>query len=93
MLPQQGNLKRWFETPIPGCRDLNINDPRFIQCVPPPCHNGKGGLHSNQDGPGTNWNAVWEAWINSHRSACNDEILRQLNVMIQMFSGPLNCQQ
>lgn len=90
MLPQQ--FRDWFEDPTVPCREISIDDPQLIECVPPPCHTGKGGLHSNQDGAGTNWNAVWRKYITEHPNACKNDVLQQLTFMRQMFSGPLNCQ-
>jgi hypothetical protein len=54
MLPQNDTMKAWFADPK---RDLNVDDPKFLVCMPPGAHIGKGGLHPN------GWNPVWAAFI------------------------------
>jgi hypothetical protein len=71
---------------------LNVDDPEFIECVPPPCHNGPGGLHSNQDGPGTNWNSLWQQSMDQNPRVTPSEIRQFLNYLKYRFGSQLNCQ-
>jgi hypothetical protein len=64
MLPQQFR-QRFAECGIP-----NIDEPEFMRCVPSRCHTGTGGLHSNQNGPGTNWNARWNQFLGPVGTPC-----------------------
>ena len=59
MLPQQ--FRSWFQK----CGIPDIDAPEFTQCLPRQCHTGAGGLHSNQNGPGTSWNGRWYNFINN----------------------------
>jgi hypothetical protein len=80
-------MKAWFKD-----QGLDVNDPRFLEYVPPECHNQAGGLHSNQNGPGTNWNARWQQFIDLHPGGATiGEILAFLQLLKQQFAPPLNC--
>jgi hypothetical protein len=88
MLPQQ--FREWFAQEP---RRLNIDDPKFIECLPPPCHIGKGGVHSNQQGePSSHWNARWQNFIANNPDASASQVLDFLSQMRTMFRGPLGCQ-
>jgi len=45
---------------------LDINSPQFGRCVPKNCHRLKSGngMHTNQNGKGTHYNALWAKFLN-----------------------------
>jgi Predicted lipoprotein of unknown function (DUF2380) len=86
MLPQQ--FRKWFaDYGIP-----NIDIPEWTMCLPKNCHTGAGGVHSTQDDiPGTNWNALWAQWIAQNPNATPDDIRRFLDQLKNMFRQQLEC--
>jgi RHS repeat-associated protein len=84
LLPQQ--FESWFTG-----KGLDINNPMFLRCVSRNCHTGSGGLHSNQNGPGTNWNALWAAFKARNPLATEMEILEYLTELELKFAKQLEC--
>jgi RHS repeat-associated protein len=87
MLPQQ--FRSWFAK----CGIPDIDSPEFTQCVPRACHTGSGGLHSNQNGPGTSWNGRWAAFIGNGECPAGgpQAITNFMNQLEQEFIQQLLC--
>jgi RHS repeat-associated protein len=86
MLPQQFR-KRFSEC---GIGDLDASE--YTKCVPRKCH---WEIHSNQDGPGTNWNARWNQFLGPPGTECPaggvqgiESFMQQL---AQQFEEQFNC--
>jgi RHS repeat-associated protein len=86
LLPQQ--FRSWFAQ---APREMNVDSPEFTTCLPRRCHTGSGGVHSNQNGPGTNWNALWEEFIEQNPNASPQQVLNFLAEMEGQFADLLNC--
>ena len=83
MLPQNAFMKAWF---MANGRDLNVDDPQFLVCMPPGAHIGKGGLHPS------GWNQEWTTFIEEHDDASAQDVLDQLKKMENewRFQKPLS---
>ena len=88
MLPQE--FEEWF-----GAQGLKVQDPTFLRCVPKGCHRLKSdnGLHTNQNGPGTNYNALWAQFRRTNPSATAQQMLDQLAQLAQQFAAQLECEE
>jgi RHS repeat-associated protein len=89
MLPQQ--FRGWFEK----CGIPDIDAPEYTRCVPQQCHTGSGGLHSNQNGPGTSWNGRWSTFTGGGAGECpaggTQAIDGFMNQLAQEFAQQLEC--
>lgn len=72
---------------------LNIDDPRVTRCIPKNCHRLKSGngLHTNQDGPGSNYNALWKQFFKDNPGASAQQILDELATLAGQFANQLIC--
>lgn len=72
----------WFAEPERG---ITVND--HTVDLPDALHRFKSGdgLHTNQNGPGTNWNADWDAFKQAHPNATAADCEAQLNQMLDSY--------
>jgi RHS repeat-associated protein len=86
LLPQQ--FRSWFAQ---APRFMNVDSEGFTMCLPRKCHTGSGGVHSNQNGPGTNWNARWAQFIAQNPNASSQQVMNFLAELEGEFADVLNC--
>ena len=91
MLAQRFSVELAKPTIAP--RFMNVDSSWFTICLPRNCHTGSGGVHSNQNGPGTNWNALWEDFIENNRGATTQDVMNFLAGLEGQFADLLNCTQ
>jgi RHS repeat-associated protein len=92
LLPQNQTMKTWF-----GARPrfLDVDDPRFLMCLPPELHTRKQrGIHTKQGGvSGTDWNSYWARFIRDFPNASTEDVINYLDELINQFGLQTYCRK